>query len=165
MDRFRWIGLLMMLLGCLAVGAAHAADGPRNMVLRYVDTWDLDALLQEPSVRPELQRLVGDNWGKLVLNLSVRGPIGFHGSAIAVMGIAPHRGGEEEAILCIQPGISDQGIHAAILSDGEITIYSEQKRYDFLTVCIRDWIALVSTRHQYRMNKPDHVRLVAPEPQ
>lgn len=164
MNGCRWL-MSLVLLACFQAGVGHATDASREMVSRYVGTWDLDALLLEPSVRQDLLRLVGDDWDKLVFNLNVRGPIGFHGGAIAVMGNAPHGGGEEEAILCVQPGISDQGVHAAILSNGSVIIYSDQERYTFLTVCIRDWVALVSTRHWYRMNKPEHVRLIAPAPQ
>lgn len=161
MNGLKWLWLLALICS-LSLRAEQPDTAAHPLVTRYVGTWELDELLREPSVQPELRALLGDDLERLINNISVRGPVGVYGGALTVMGNAPHRGGEEEAVLCIQLVDADSEVHAAIFSGGRVTIRSRQPRYDFLPICIRDWVALVSTGHRYRMRQPDHVDMVVP---
>ena len=136
-----------------------AEEQARALLQRYVGTWHLDALLAEPPVHRELEALGGPTREKLLRNLSVSGAIDVYGGALSLMGNAPHRGGEEDAVLCVEVLGGAWQLHAAILSAGRVSVYSRQPRYDFLPICIRDWVALVSTGHRYRFDPPDQLEM------
>jgi hypothetical protein len=139
---------------------ADAEAAAKAMIARYVATWDIDAFFADPAVRPELQALLGPALSTLRRNLSVTGNIEYVGASLTIRGNAPHRGTEEEAIVCVQPYGPAPRVHAAIFSEGAVTIYTRESRYSFLTECIKDWITLVNSRHVNRMTQPPNVRMM-----
>lgn len=159
---------LGLAVGLAPEAAPTGADTPlpedeaRILLQRYVASWDLDALLAEPPVAHELQALPAEAREQLLHNLSVRGTIDVYGGALSIMGNAPHRGGEDEALLCIEVLGGAVRLHAAILSGGRVTVHTRGERYDYLPICVRDWVAVVSTGHHYRFRPPANLEMVRP---
>lgn len=152
----------------MLAAAPAGADAPLpgteagGLVQRYAASWDLDALLAEPPVAREFQALPDEVRTRLLRNLSVTGPIDVYAGALSIMGNAPHRGGEDEALLCVEVGGSAVRLHAAVFSSGHVTVYTRGASYEALPICVRDWVALVSTGHRYRLRQPANVELVGP---
>lgn len=151
-----------------AFGFARLANGQdpdaaaNAMIAKYAGTWEVGAFLEEQAVRGELQELMGAELKTLEHNLNVNGGVEFISGALAVRGNAPHKGTEEEAIVCVQPFGAAPKVHAAVFSQGFVTVYTRETRYDFMTVCVKDWITLVSSRHINRLEQPENVRMAAP---
>lgn len=146
---------------CAALLAGDAtADAARAMLLRYAGSHDTDALLREPAVRTELKTLLGPALDHLERNLNVRGPADVIAGVLSVSGNAPHRGTEEEAVLCVQPPGSR--VEAAILSRGSITVYARAEKYEYATLCIKDWVTLANSGHADRLRPPANLRLSRP---
>lgn len=158
--------VLALTLALVLAAAPTGAEAPlpedeaRILLQRYAASWDLDALLAEPPVAREWQALPAEARDLLLRNLSVRGPVDVYGGALSIMGNAPHRGGEDEALLCIEVLGGACRLHAAILSAGRVTIYTRGERYNYLPICVRDWVALVSTGHHYRLRQPANVEMM-----
>lgn len=138
---------------------AQAATRP--LLKKYVGNPDADALLKEPAVRAQLEALVGKQLPQLLRNLYVRREADLVGGALALQGNAPHKGGEEEASVCI----ADQGptpmVESAIFSKGKVAVFAKAPQYDYLMLCIKDWITQVNSGHRDRMAQPKNVQVVA----
>lgn len=151
----------LTLSAILSVFAQTASADQRPLMRKYVGNPDTDALLKEPSVRPQLEALLGKQLPKLIVNLNVKGSVELVGGALTVNGNAPHKGGEEEAVVCI----ADQGpvpyVEAAIFSRGKVTVFSKSPQYDGLTICVKDWITQVNSGHRDRFTQPKNVQLIA----
>lgn len=130
------------------------------MLAKWGGSYDADALLREPAVRDELQKLLGKQLPHLERNLNVKGAIDVIGSILSISGNAPHQGTLEEAVVCVRP--TDLAIEAAILSRGMITVFSRAQKYEYATLCIKDWITLANSRHVDRLSRPKNVRVVNP---
>jgi hypothetical protein len=117
---------------------------------------DSDALLKEPAVQAELKRLVGNQLPKLMQNINVRGTIAYDGGSLVMAGNAPHRGGEEEGVVCVNPHAPGL-VEAGIFSKGKITVFGTAQKYEYLTLCVKDWITQVSSGHRDRMTQPKNV--------
>lgn len=120
---------------------------------------DSDALLREPVVRAELKRIVGSQLPKLIQNINVRGTIAFDGGSLVIRGNAPHAGGEEEGVVCVSPHAPSL-VEAAIFSHGEITVFATAQKYEYLTLCVKDWITQVNSGHRDRFIQPKNVSVV-----
>jgi hypothetical protein len=145
----------------LGIAVAHAQQrAGEDLLLRFAGSDDTDALLREPSVRAELQALLGGELEHFLHNLNVRGSVDVVAGDLALDGNAPHGGTEEEAVLCI--AIYDRSVRAAILSKGIITVYSRRPSYDAQTRCIKDWITQANSKHVDRMTQPANVRMAPP---
>lgn len=57
-------------------------------------------------MRAELARLLGGERGHLERNLNVSGSVDVIGGVLAISGNAPHRGTEEEAVVCVKDWIT-----------------------------------------------------------
>lgn len=117
---------------------------------------DSDALLKEPAVQEQLKRLVGPQLPKLMQNINVRGRIAYDGGSLVMAGNAPHRGGEEEGVVCVNP-YSPGLVEAGIFSKGKITVFATAQKYEYLTLCVKDWITQVNSGHRDRMTQPKNV--------
>lgn len=120
---------------------------------------DSDALLKEPAVQAELKRLAGNQLPKLMQNVNVRGTIAFDGGSLVVSGNAPHKGGEEEGVVCVSP-YSPGLVEAALFSRGKITVFGSAAKYEYLTLCVKDWITQVNSGHRDRTTQPKNVSFV-----
>jgi len=119
---------------------------------------DSDGLLKEPAVRTELQRVVGNQLSKLMQNINVRGPIAFDGS-FKISGNAPHKGTEEEGVVCVNP-YAPSLVEAAIFSRGKITVFAAAEKYEYLSICVKDWITQVNSGHRDRTTQPKNVSVL-----
>jgi hypothetical protein len=148
---------LALLLVAPVTVAAQAANRP--LLKKYIGNPDTDALLKEPSMRAPLEAMVGKQMPQLLRNLNVRGEVELVGGALALSGNAPHKGGEEEAVVCI----ADQGptplVEAAIFSKGKVTVYAKGPQYEYAMTCIKDWITQVNSGHRDRMTQPKNVQM------
>lgn len=141
--------------GAVALNSEAAAQA---LKAKYAGSPDADALLREPAVRDRLRALLGTRLRELERNLAVRGGIEFVGGALSVSGNAPHKGGEEEAVVCVLP--FGPKVQAAIFSKGRITAFAAEANYDAMSLCIKDWITQVNSGHRDRLQKPDNVQVV-----
>jgi hypothetical protein len=152
-------GALVLLLSVPLCTAAQ--DSARPLLKKYIGNPDTDALLKEPAVRSRLEAMLGTQMPQLMRNLNVRSDVELVGGALALQGNAPHKGGEEEAIVCI----ADQGptphVEAAVFSKGRVTVFAKAPQYEYLMICIKDWITQVNSGHRDRMAQPKNVQVVA----
>jgi hypothetical protein len=125
----------------------------------YPGREDSDGLLKEPAVRAELQRVVGNQLPKLMQNINVRGTIAYDGGSLVISGNAPHKGGEEEGVICVNPH-SPSLVEAAIFSRGKITVFATAEKYEYLTLCVKDWITQANSGHRDRTTQPKNVSVV-----
>ena len=120
---------------------------------------DSEGLLKEPAVSAELKRVVGNQLPKLMQNTNVRGAIAYDGGSLVVSGNAPHKGGEEEGVICVNP-YSPGLVEAAIFSRGKITVFAAAEKYEYLSLCVKDWITQVNSGHRDRTTQPKNVSVV-----
>ena len=120
---------------------------------------DSEGLLKEPAVNAELKRVVGNQLPKLMQNTNVRGAIAYDGGSLVVSGNAPHKGGEEEGVICVNP-YSPGLVEAAIFSRGKITVFATAEKYEYLSLCVKDWITQVNSGHRDRTTQPKNVSVV-----
>ena len=93
-------------------------------------------------------------------NINVTSDIDRIGGALAIVGNAPHKGGEEEGAICVSE--YDGSVQAAILSKGRISVFARQPSYDGLMLCIKDWITQVNSGHHDRFTQPKNVAFGKP---
>jgi hypothetical protein len=150
-------GSALTVAGARAQGSAAPT---RPLMQKYVGGPNSDAMLKEPTVRPQLESMLGKQLPTLMRNLDVRGEVDLIGGALAINGNANHKGGEEEAIVCV----ADQGpvplVEAAIFSRGRVTVFAKAPQYDYLMLCIKDWVTQVNSGHRDRMTQPKNVHVV-----
>jgi len=153
---------VLLQTGCSpAVSDANAQPPGETLITRYVATWEIDAFFAEPGIAAELDALLGARRDEVMRALDVTGGIEYYRGALSVSGNAPHAGGENEAIVCVQLGTNVQ-VHVGHFVGGAITVYTRQARYDFLPTCIKDWIGLENAAHAHRLRQPGNVRLQTP---
>ena len=142
---------------------AKARDSQAKALLaKYTaapDRENSDGLLKEPAVRANLQRVVGNQLPKLMQNINVRGAIAYDGGSLVISGNAPHIGGEEEGVVCVNP-YSPSLVEAAILSRGKITVFATAEKYEYLSLCVKDWITQANSGHRDRTTQPKNVSVV-----
>jgi len=150
-------GVLALLL-LLPMGAAAQAP-TRPLLKKYIGNPDTDALLREPAVRAQLEAMLGKHLPTLIRNLNVKGEVELSNGALMLNGNAPHKGGEEEAIVCIADAGPVPYVEAAIFSKGKVAIFTKSPQYDGVMLCVKDWITQVNSGHRDRMAQPKNVQL------
>jgi hypothetical protein len=152
--------IVMLFTGAAVVQGDEAATRARAMLAKYAGSYDTDALLKEPAVRAELQTLLGAQMNHLESNLNVKGSVDLIGQTLSVSGNAPHQGTEEEAVVCVVP--FNMIVEAAILSEGAVTVFTRAEKYEYATLCIKDWVTLANSGHVDRLAAPANVRVLRP---
>jgi hypothetical protein len=164
MKNFRLSVRIVAFCAVALVANAATAQGTeaaaRALLAKYAGSYDTDALLREPAVRAELRKLLGPQLKHLVNNLNVKGSVDLIGGALSISGNAPHQGAEEEAVVCVIP--ISMMVEAAILSRGAITVFTRAEKYEYATLCIKDWVTLANSRHIDRLQQPANVRVAKP---
>ena len=117
---------------------------------------DSDGLLKEPAVQAELKRLVGNQLPKLMQNINVRGTIAFDGGSLVISGNSPHKGGEEEGVVCVSPHAPGL-VEAGLYSRGKITVFGTAAKCEYLSLCVKDWITQANSGHRDRFAQPKNV--------
>lgn len=153
--------LLAMAILVLAAGALAQGSGApaRPLFKKYIGNPDTDALLREPAVRSQLESMLGKQLPALLRNLNVRGDVDLIGGALALSGNAQHKGGEEEAIVCINDFGPQPVVEAAIFSKGRVTVFTKAEKYEVAMLCIKDWITQVNSGHRDRFAQPKNTQL------
>lgn len=151
-------GAALTQSGALAQGSAAPT---RPLLKKYIGNPDTDALLKEPAVRAQLEAMLGKQLPKLIQNLNVKGEVELINGALALSGNAAHKGGEEEAIVCIADAGPVPYVEAAIYSKGKVTVFTKSPQYDGVTLCVKDWITQVNSVHRDRFTQPKNVQVVA----
>ena len=146
-------------LATLLAGVAQAQDNAPPL-RKYVGSPDYTALLKEPNVKANLAAVVGKQLPALMRSLGVSGDVDRVGGALMVAGNAPHKGGEEEAVICVAE--YDGKVEAALFSKSRITVFAKDKNYEFLMLCTKDWITQVSSGHRDRFKQPGNVQFGNP---
>ena len=137
--------------------AAARARAMRDMITKWAGNYDTDAFFREPAIHSELQKLLGPEFKHLMHNLNVKGAVDLNGQTLSVNGNAPHQGTEEEAIVCVMPGIMK--VEAAILSKDTVTVFTRAEKYENTSLCIKDWITLANSHHADRFEQPANVSM------
>lgn len=154
--------LTMAVVLISANGAQSDEATQRAMIAKYAGSYDTVSFLKEPTVRAELQKLLGSEMRHLMDNLNVRGGVDLSGETLSVNGNAPHQGTEEEAIICVTVLPLKTIVEAAILSKGAVMVFTRAEKYEYASICIKDWITLANSRHTDRFVQPANVRVVKP---
>lgn len=147
-------------IAALAIVATASSAQGTPALRKYVGSPDYPALLKEPTVKANLQAVVGKQLPALMRNLNVTGDIDRIGGALAIVGNAPHKGGEEEGVICVSE--FDGKVEAAIFSKARITVFAKDRNYEFLMLCIKDWITQVNSGHRDRFKQPANVQFGKP---
>ena len=157
---FTWraSGTILVILALVA-GTAQSQD-KTSALRRYVGSPDYTALLNEPTVKANLAAAAGTQLPALMRNLAVSGDVDRIGGALMVAGNAPHKGGEEEAVICVAE--YDGKVEAALFSKSRVTVFAKDKNYEFLMRCVKDWITQVSSGHRDRIKQPANVQFANP---
>ena len=151
--------LVGFALAMLLAPAAQAQDQAPPL-RKYVGSPDYTALLKEPNVKANLTAVAGKQLPALLRNLGVSGDVDRIGGALMVAGNAPHKGGEEEAVICVAE--YDGKVEAALFSKSRVTVFAKDQNYEFLMLCIKDWITQVSSGHRDRFKQPGNVQFGRP---
>jgi hypothetical protein len=152
--------VLALLLIAPLTSSAQASGRP--LLKKYIGNPDTDALLREPAVHSQLQALLGRQLPHLVRNLNVRSDVELRGGSLALVGNAERGGGLEEGIVCIADLGPTPLIEAAIFSKGKIAVYAKAAQYEYLMICVKDWITQINSGHRDRMAQPKNVVLAKP---
>ncbi len=51
-------------------------------------------------------------------------------------------------------------VEAAIFSRGKITVFAAAEKYEYLTLCVKDWITQANSGHRDRTTQPKNVSVV-----
>jgi hypothetical protein len=152
------LSIVILLVALWAIAAK--AQGGTPPLRKYAGSPDYPALLKEPQVKANLQAVVGRQLPTLMRNLNVAGDIGLVSGALSISGNAPHKGGEEEGVICVSE--YDGKVEAAIYSKGRVSVFAKDKNYEFLMLCIKDWITQVNSGHRDRFKQPANVQFGKP---
>lgn len=95
-------------------------------------------VLQEPFIREQLRDGLKAHYSELLVNLSVRSQWKPVSACVFLTGQAPHRGGEQDAILVV---CADGSAHAAILNRGKRIVFSPADRFEAIPEPIRAFLA------------------------
>lgn len=158
-----WIVVIGTVAVFVSASAAHSDEAAtRVMIVKWAGSYDTNAFLRQPAIHTELQKLLGSELEHLMHNLNVRGAVDLNGQTLSVNGNAPHQGTEEEAIVCVTPG--SMTVEAAILSKETVMVYTRAEKYEYASICIKDWITLANSRHADRFEQPANVKVVRSTP-
>lgn len=152
--------VLWTFIGVVGTASRAQAAVPSGPALfqKYVGSSNSEGFLNEPAVRAELQKMVGAELPRLLKNLNVKGDVDLVSGQLVVSGNAAHAGGEEEGIVCVLP--EPLKVEAAIASKGRITLFTRAEKYEYASLCVKDWITQFNSSHRDRFQQPKNVQVV-----
>lgn len=102
-------------------------EGSGGRLSRFVGTYDQRGFFADPAVAGPLAAMLGaQGMRRLRDNLQVAGAMERVGGMVVLRGLAPHQGGDEEAIVAVSPG--GEVVEAGLLSGGRVTVFGGQGR-------------------------------------
>lgn len=122
----------------LAEGKLPLQDKQRLSI--FINTYDSEKFIADPAVKPQIERLLGQELNHLKNNINVHGPIGVISGILFVSGNAPHQGGKEHGFVGID--LYNGVVYAVLLTDGKIKVYGNEKEYSRLPDGVRHWILM-----------------------
>lgn len=142
--------------------AADAGEGQLARLHRFVGSYAYDYVLNDPYVKKELERMLGDKVEHLKENLKTQASIDFSGGCLVLSGNAPKQGTEQSALLMICTYSGD--IHVVIYEEDRAYIYTKAERYAYLPHYLKWWVQhnYALRTNQYESYQPAYVRLVNP---
>jgi hypothetical protein len=160
-----WIAIIGVVAVFVSAGTGQGDQtNQRAMIAKWAGSYNTEGFLKEPTVRTELQKLLGSELSHLMDNLNVRGGVDLSGETLSVNGNASHQGTEEEGIVCVTVLPLKTIVEAAILSKGTVTVFAQEEKYENASICLKDWITLVNSGHADRFTQPANVRVSSPVP-
>src|SRR5690606_9634106 len=95
-----------------------------SLVGRYPGSYSEDNidLFDQGAVAAALRAALGDKMAVLEENLSTVGPLGRQGNIYYIYGNAPHRGGEDQAYVLIDP--ARRAVQVGLWERGRLTVYA-----------------------------------------
>jgi hypothetical protein len=105
---------------------------------RFVGKYQNDAALRNTALRQALTTLGLTDFRMLEHYTAVSGGVGLEGDDIVIEGCAPHECMDKAAAVIV--GLSSRAVHAAVLENGIITIYSNQRVYSRLPASLKVWM-------------------------
>jgi len=133
------------------------AENKLDYLKEYIGTYDSAKIYTDNFISKKLKKLPKNELEHLKRNLSVRGPINFINGELVIAGNAPHKGGEENAILSIN--LHNHKVTIAIYSNKKITVYAEDNDYRHLPISIKDCIAVWKTN--FRSYPPNELKMTS----
>jgi hypothetical protein len=133
--------LAIAILAAAPVAEAEGIDwkkGALQHLAPLIGTYDYEVVLEDPAVHAALSRLAGAQLDRIVANLQTRGTIDFIDGHLVLTGLAPHRGGEEEATVWIR--IYDGEVRAALLHAGTMTLFAAERHFHYLPKLLRAFL-------------------------
>lgn len=141
--------VIVLLLTTLTACATASPDDAHNIgidlkkgklsrLVPLIGTYRFEQVFEDSHVKQAIRELLGNDLPYLLVGVDVRDVIEFRGSDIVLRWHHAHEAHRERAILVVN--IYDGRAHAGILSEGSMTIYSEENAYLALPAPIREWI-------------------------
>ena len=155
-----------MFVAVIIATSAHAEEnalrqGKWGDLTRHVGTYNYDAVLNDKRVNAQLRNILSiDDLAHLKRNLKVHIPIATRDSCIILEGLAPHGGGNEEALLYVC--LYRQQVLAAILSHDEVQVFTSDP-YSSLPKPFQAWVYGTKNRDVYK--QPPYVVMRMPDVQ
>lgn len=159
-------GTLLLATTCLTAqaGAAASCPGTLQRLSHYAGSYDTLQLMAEPEVKQRLDAVLGLQAPHLQANLGVTGAVVLDACHLVVSGSAPHKGGEEEAIVDVS--LADGRVVAALLSKRQIALFTDNPAASSQPRSILVWIrehrnAIVHSPQGLRivLQRPENARL------
>lgn len=99
-------------------------DNLAGLVGRYPGNYSEDNidLFDAGAVAAALRAMLGDKMAVLEENLSAVAPLGRQGNIYYISGNAPHRGGEDQAYVLIDP--AKRAVQVGLWEQGKLTVYA-----------------------------------------
>jgi hypothetical protein len=126
---------------------------------KYIGLYDYEAVLNDARVKKQLSLILSSEELKhLRQNLNVRSSIGFDAGCLVLSGNAPHKGGQENALVdvCLYKG----EVYAAVLSDQKVIVYAHRSVESYESVLprsMRSWVFFV--KNPQALKKPEYVEM------
>lgn len=113
-------------------------DRARGHLLGHVATYNFEAVWNDPKVRPDLERALGDRLPHLLRNLrEYRQRIRYDEGSL-VIGGSTRKGYRERAILVVE--LFNRKVHAGLVADGKTLISSPHASYYDLPSALKEWM-------------------------
>jgi hypothetical protein len=151
------ISLFILIQSYEAKAEEKLSPRDKQRLLAYINTYESTKFIADPKIKPQLERLLGQELNHLKNNINVRWPIGVISGILFVSGSAPHLGGEENGFVGID--LNDGAVYAALLTEGKIKVYGKSTMYHSLPDGVRDWILMTWADASLDGKAPPNVEL------
>ena len=123
--------------------SGDADDHGLGHLLRHVGTFEYDAVLADPEVRPRLEALLGSEFAYFLHNMLGGEKITLEDDHLVLQGtsIKPHLGDSADETAALVVRVADGALYVGLQWHGAVTIRGEAPSYDDLPAALRAWVA------------------------